>query len=157
MIDPTLKAEVFDFLQQSKVGVIGTVNAKGEPELATVTIVVDADFNVYFVTRRDTRKFLNLERDKHVGMVIGASPTAPTTVQIQGDAEFIQNFPNDAAEFLSRAINLAQSEYEPLEKITGSNFVIIKVKPTWLRWMTFAGKNRSVLSQEGYRQIISDS
>lgn len=154
MIEPALKAEVLTFMHESKVGVIGTVNAKCEPELATVNIAVDDDFNVYLITRRATRKFPNLERNKRVGMVIGASASAPTTVQMQGDAEFVQNFPNEVAALLSHEINLAETEADPLAKITGSSFIIIKVKPTWLRWMTFKSKDTSSPSEEGYQQII---
>ena len=65
------KQEVLKFLKEKELAVVSTVSAAGKPEAATVIYFIDDDFSFYFITRRNTRKFENLQLNNNVALVVG--------------------------------------------------------------------------------------
>ena len=74
------KQGALKFLKEKQLAVVSTVSAEGKPESATVLYFIDDDFNFYFITRRNTRKFGNLQStNNNVAIVVGTE-LAPVTV-----------------------------------------------------------------------------
>ncbi|HTK05440.1 MAG TPA: pyridoxamine 5'-phosphate oxidase family protein [Candidatus Eisenbacteria bacterium] len=141
------------FLKGQVIGVVSTVSQAGEPESATVFYWAnDIDkkrktFDLYFVTRRHTRKFQNLLFNKAVAFVIGTEFRS-STLQLQGEAELIESADGfkDLTRFVKGMIHQPKLAAiyagsflprNPFTKLEGENFAVIKVRPTWVRWMRF--------------------
>jgi general stress protein 26 len=159
------KKEAIRYLQSQILGVIATVSFDGMPEAATVYFWVnDVEkdvFNFYILTRRHTRKFQNLLRNKRVAMVVGTE-LAPSSIQVSGDAEIIDvdDHIGHMKELVSRlkkhpavAMLYAGSFFprNPFSKL-GDDFALLRVTPTWVRWMHFDKDTKNVV----YHQIIGD-
>lgn len=80
-----LRAETLEYMKSQTVAALATVNAAGKPGAALVHFVVDDQFQVWFVTRRHTRKFESLRDNANVAMVVGVAEKAKT-VQLTGRA-----------------------------------------------------------------------
>ena len=76
------KQEILKFLKEKELAVVSTVSAASKPESATVIYFIDDELNFYFVTRRNTRKFENLQLNNNVAIVVGTE-LMPVTVQIE--------------------------------------------------------------------------
>lgn len=149
--DEKVKKESMAFLKKRKLAVISTISAEGKPESATVLYFIDDDFNLFFVTRGDTRKAANIEQNKNVSLVIGTE-LGPSTMQISGIAEKVQEA-DKQKEFLTNLTKdtvLQALYYGPFLSLMGVNFSLYKVKITWARWLTLDLKGL----REVYYQII---
>ena len=74
-MEPTqeIKNEVTDFLKKNNTAVIATV-WEGEPYASTIHYVADEDFNIYFLSHRNTAKYLNVSSHQRAAIVVGAGP-----------------------------------------------------------------------------------
>jgi len=148
----SVQEELIRFLHSKLITVLSTVNADGNPESATVFYWVNdiegSDFNFYIITRRSSRKFLNLQGSPHVSMVVGTE-FAPETVQIKGEAQILEAA--DGIRNLTGLGKLIKAKYSlfrmyggdlfpknPFGAIKGVDFAIIKIRPTWVRWMRYS-------------------
>ncbi len=149
--DDKIKKESMAFLKKRKLAVISTVSLEGKPESATVLYFIDDDYNLYFVTRGDTRKAANIEQNKNVSLVIGTE-LGPSTMQMSGTAEKVQESEkqNEFLSNLTKDTVLQALYYGPFLSLMGVNFSLYKVKITWARWLTLDLKGL----REVYYQII---
>lgn len=150
-----VRRDALKFLQKHKVAVLATVSENGEPQAATVTCVVDDDFNLYFITRKGTRKFTNIVRDPKVALVIGTEENMPATVQMHGKAEILTDPLHYMIMFMDRQTNIEEAVWWPLLKRGDKDFAYIKVVPTWLRWLNMDVTGYPETAQEDYHEIIS--
>jgi nitroimidazol reductase NimA-like FMN-containing flavoprotein (pyridoxamine 5'-phosphate oxidase superfamily) len=82
-----IKKDVLEFLRENTTAVVAT-SFNDEPRASTVYYYVDDNFNFYFVTKRNTSKYLNIEMNPHVALVIGTGPEH-ITVQVHGEGKFV--------------------------------------------------------------------
>jgi len=75
--------KVHEFLKHHPMGVLSTVSEDGKPWGAAIYYVADEDFNFYFVTRVETSKYYNLDKNPVAAITIADSETQ-TTVQASG-------------------------------------------------------------------------
>lgn len=155
MVDSKVREEALKFMQQNKIAVVSTIGENNEPQAATVICLVDDSFNIYFATMTVSRKFKNIEKNGDVGIVIGTDPDLPLCVQAQGKTEIIKDMKDVMIQYFSKRINLMEGfptpEWMPLIKMKGTDFVVVKIKPYWLRWMNMDITNTG---KEMYYQII---
>ena len=160
------KKEAIRFLQSQLIAVVATLSRAGRPQAATVYFWVndvekgDA-FNFYFLTRRHSRKFENLLKNKEVSMVVGTE-FAPSTVQISGKAEIVdvENHLTHMSGLIARLKKhptiamLYAGAFFPKNpfKNLGGDYAFVKVTPTWVRWMRFDKTKMNVV----YHQIVGD-
>lgn len=150
-----IKKDVLAFLENSLLGVIATISPEGLPQAATVHMLADDDFNVYFVTQRSSRKFKNIMKQPKVALVIGAE-LDPRTVQIEGVAELLDIDLDELSDKIGRP-NIADI-YKgalptgpfPYFKVKKENTAIFKVTPNWVRYMEL---DRDI-DKNVYHQII---
>jgi len=79
------RQHLVEFLEHNKVGVLATTSKQGKPHAATVYITFDQDLNLYFVTRKETRKSRNLQSNNQIAIAI-YNAASQTTLQAEGTA-----------------------------------------------------------------------
>ena len=129
------RQKALNFLRSKVVTVIATVNQDGHPMAATVYFAVDDDFTFYFMTKVSTHKFLNLQNNQHVAMVVGTE-NIPTTVQIEGQAEKLEQMDKKLIAQDKVARNSLEGAYgPPLNKLPVDELAVFQVKPTFIKFM----------------------
>jgi len=93
---PNIQTKVHKFLSEHRLATLATVAETKVPNAAAIYYIVDKEFNIYFMTRIESRKFLNLEINPTVSMVI-TDETTMETVQLSGVAERIENPTEESA------------------------------------------------------------
>lgn len=146
-----LKRQALEFLKNKEIAVISTLSENNEPTTATILFSVDDDFNFYFITRRQTRKFKNLQKNKGVAIVVGTE-LEPGTIQMQGEAQLLEG--NETEKFFGEMSknkkDLLNLYSGPFLSISGIDFAIFKVKINWMRYLRLDLEEM----KEEYYQII---
>lgn len=84
------RENLLDFLKQNTVGVLATASNLGKPHAATVYVTFDQELNIYFVTRKETRKSRNLHDNTQAALAI-YNAASQTTLQAEGTAIEVTN------------------------------------------------------------------
>lgn len=150
-----IRQQALKFLQQHKTATISTVAPDGSPNGAIVTCIFDDDFNIYFATRRDSRKLQNILRDPRVAITVGGDPKAPSTMQMEGRAEVIEAPRHFRVSYLSQKINIADAHWQPLLKAHEVDFIFLKVIVDWARWLNLDAVGSPRVYNENFQEIIS--
>ena len=77
--------EVADFLAESRIAVMATINRDGTPQLTPNWYYYDG-MVLTFITAKERLKYLNLKRDNRMSVCIYAAPMASDYVVIKGRA-----------------------------------------------------------------------
>src|SRR5689334_21461025 len=117
-------------------GVISTIAPDNFPESASVNFLLDTDWTLYIITKKDSRKVQNLHQSPRIAFVVGTS-LLPNTVQIQGTAEIIEDANPDFGTLRQKMVDSKRLERDPIYDIYGNDYVILKIKIDWLRWLYF--------------------
>jgi len=83
------EADVYKFMSQFKLGVLGTISETNTPQSALVGIAITPGLEVIFDTVKSSRKYPNLIARPAASFVIGWA--GEQTVQYEGDAEELQS------------------------------------------------------------------
>jgi hypothetical protein len=121
-------------MRQEPYAVQASVTPHGTPQAAVIGIVVTDRFEVFFDALADSRKTVNLRRNRAVALVIG--PTAAgseRTVQLEGVADE----PTGAE--LVRLLELYLATFpDGLERQQRPGISYWRIRPTWLRYSDFS-------------------
>lgn len=142
-----LRQEVLKFLKEKTLAVLSTISPDNKPQSATIIYFIDDDFNFYFATRRNTRKFHNLGANGNVAIVVGSEP-APFTVQAEGVAESCGD--EEFVKMMDARPGINKLYFGPFLDMKGLDLVTFKVRINWLRWLSVDQET----GEEMYRQII---
>lgn len=148
-----VKAKALEFLKSQRVAVISTVAENGDPQSAVVTFLVDDEFNIFFVTRKKSRKFANIIRNPRVSVVVGFDPEQPSTIQMQGNARISESNRITTLLKFSQAL-ISREKWWPLLKVAGLDFVLMEVKIDWARWMDLDSSTHDENFKENYCELI---
>lgn len=152
--EKVLKEKALEFLKKQEIIVISTIAASGEPQSSVVNVVVDDEFNLYFATRESSRKFQNIAHDPRVSIVVGFDPKHLSTIQMQGIAEVSTKDRISIGMSLVEKTAREKNNWWPLVKMAGLDFVIIKVKINWMRWLDFDITLKTGDYKEYFHQVI---
>ncbi len=99
------ETELYDFMTQHKLGVLGTLSRAGTPQSALVGIAITPRLEIVFDTVKSSRKYANLKSAASCSFVIGWA--GEQTVQYEGRAEElkppeIREIPGDLLPSLAR-------------------------------------------------------
>lgn len=83
----TLQQEVREFLKNNNTAVIATV-WNGEPHASTIHFESDEDMNIYFLSHRNTSKYLNISSHQRAAIVIGTGPKH-ISIQARGIVDIV--------------------------------------------------------------------
>lgn len=133
------RADALAFLIRHKTGVLATTGSEFGIHASMVYYTADSDFNVYFLTLMDTRKFKALQAHPQVAFTV-ATPDVPQTLQIEGMAADITLDPDAAKkkEELLKVLNSNPWFYPPSSKLDPADSVLVWIRPTWVRWADYA-------------------
>lgn len=147
---PTIqsKQDLLGFLENHNLMSLATVDAEGNPQVSDVYFITDDDMNLYFCSRDELRKTLNISAKPHVAIVI-TSEDHQTTVQIHGTCQPAMNEPHTdllTEKFESKILSKA-SGYPPILQMKEGHFVMYKITPTWIRVGQFLEENDDKFTQ----------
>lgn len=136
-----LKEEVILFLKANRIAIISTISPENKPASAVVFYTIDNNFNFYFFTKDDSKKYTNLEKDNSVAVVV-YDEDHPRIVQAEGFATVETNHEviKKITATLLRQSALSSTWYDPpIAKMTGGNLAIVKIHTNYLRFGDFRG------------------
>ncbi len=148
-----VKEEALKFLKENKVGVFSTISSEGEPQSAAVFYIIDNDFNFYFATGRESRKFKNIEKNNKVSFVVGVGPDF-VTVQGWGTAE-VTNEKTLIFKLMAH-IGVDAVKAWPLFALPHMALVMVKVTPKFLRFLNLDVKKYPKTYREAFYKIIPE-
>ena len=147
------KGEVLAFLHKEKLAVLSTHASDGTIDASAIFYVIDENFDFYFTTKEETRKFQNLMANPNVSLTI-TDVEGLKTVQVKGAASVVTD-EKEVADRITGLINKHKVEgvpwAQPIAKLEAGQYAIIRVTPSWLRYGVF--KNE-VPKGEYFKQII---
>ncbi len=122
--------DLYAFLVECRLGVLGTVGPDGDPQSALVGIAVTESLEIIFDTVRTSRKYTNLIARPACSFVIGW--TGEQTVQYEGAAE----------ELTGSELDRCQRVYfrawpECRSHLSWPGIVYFVVRPRWVRYSDF--------------------
>ncbi len=133
------KKLILDFLRghTSRLGVVSTVSSKNTPESAFVYYSFDNDLNLYFMTRAESRKAINLRSNNHVSYVV-ASENPPQTLQVEGEVSWVDE-PEMQKVLFKDLVEFSAKNYfsAPIAQMPNSELIFLKISPNWMRFGNF--------------------
>jgi len=130
---------IFNFLKSHPIGVLATVDPNGDPHATTVYFSVDNEFKVSFVTKRDTKKFDNLQHNDRAMFVVFDAWTQ-AVVQVVGSVKDISDTPEAQVAFqdmLAAAIHTSESGVPPISKLYAGYYATFQIQPAQIRMAMF--------------------
>jgi pyridoxine/pyridoxamine 5'-phosphate oxidase len=124
------RAELFEFMSERRLGVVGSISLEGEPQSALVGIAVTEELEIIFDTLDTTRKYRNLVADRRACFVIGWE--GEQTVQYEGEAFLLKG---EELERYKR-IYFATWPDGPSRQIW-PGIAYFVVRPRWIRFSDF--------------------
>jgi uncharacterized protein YhbP (UPF0306 family) len=116
---------------KQNLGVIATAGTS--PEAAVVYFTYDEALNIYFTTRKDSRKYQNLAATPRAAFVVFNSALLKT-IQFEGTVRAIEN-PTEQAAHYAQLVDLATAHnpLPPIDQLGESEIMFLKFETTWAR------------------------
>jgi general stress protein 26 len=132
--------KVHQFLKHHPMGVLATADIHGSPWGAAIYFFADENFNIFFVTRADTRKYKNIEENARVVLTVVDEPTQ-TSVQIAGTVTKVP--PQDYMDVVFHKLEKIRPSHDaswtsPPTKIHKGNFMPLRILPTTLLYADYS-------------------
>ena len=127
------------FLSKNQVGVLATVDATGKPHAATIYFTFDQQFDIYFITKKDTQKSRNLQHNNRAAIAV-YDASSQATVQAEGtvvevaDAKQLEWIFNDIWHTASKT---SANSAPPQSQLLAGGYIVYKLAAPSLRMATF--------------------
>lgn len=119
-------------------GTISTVSEENKPESATVYFVYDQTLDIYFLTRKKSRKYKNIMHNPHVAFVVTCEHP-PKTIQLEGVASVVTD-PKEQMDHFNELVKRS-SERNPVppvaQLVDSGEMVFMKISTAWARFGKF--------------------
>jgi len=139
-VDITASREhLADFLSKNRVGLLATADSSGRPHAATIYITHDRQFDLYFITKKDTQKSRNLQSNNRAAIAI-YDADSQSTVQAEGtvvevtDPKQLEWIFNDIWRI---ALQVSPSSAPPQSQLSAGGYVAYRLIAPALRIATF--------------------
>jgi pyridoxine/pyridoxamine 5'-phosphate oxidase len=125
------KIDLYNFIAQSKLGVLGTIGPDGAPQSSLVGIAVTEDLEIVFDTVKSSRKYSNLITRPACSFAIGWA--GEQTVQFEGEAEELTN-----TERITKYQKVYFQAYpDGPARMSWPGITYFVVRPRWIRYSGF--------------------
>jgi hypothetical protein len=124
------EADLYNFIVQCKLGVLGTIGKASEPQSSLVGIAVTEDLEIVFDTVKSSRKYANLIARPACCLAIGWA--GETTVQYEGDAEELNGLELERCQKV-----YFQAFPDGPARLSWRGIVYFVVRPRWIRYSDF--------------------
>jgi len=134
------KQRMYDFLRANPVGVLSTVDPNGEPHGVVIYFTINREFDVFFLTRNETKKYDNLKRNDHLMLTV-FEPHNQTTVQIIGKAIEMtgsSEINGIAGGIFGISAKNNDAGLPPIAKLRAGSFVAFKIAPVQVRMAVYS-------------------
>ncbi len=134
-----IRRDAIAFLQKNTAGALATVGSDGSPHVRLVYYSCNDSFEIYFMTKRDSRKVEDIAGNPRAAFTI-SSQEVPQTLQIEGTASLV-DIPAEPDAVLNALFErLASNKHftAPITKMGDSELLLYKIAPLWIRWGDFA-------------------
>ena len=141
MVRSAIQEDALSFLKEGLTAVVATVGEEG-PRASVVYYDVDESFNIFFLTKTNTHKNIDIAFNPRMALVVGFGPEK-LSVQLQGDAHILlkKEKQEAVASMLSRytkkGIDVLPIEH--LADLRDKHTVVVKVKPRELTFLNMEG------------------
>lgn len=127
-----------DFISENPLGTVGTTDTAGRPWGAAVYLGCDDQFNLYFSTKRETRKHQNLSSNPQISAVFTAEEPK-ITVQVSGVATLVTQHDEAraAADALQHAKDKQTDWVPPLDMLDAGSYELYKITVNYARLSGF--------------------
>lgn len=124
---------ISDYIASQILGVVATVNEKGNPAAALIALTEVGNLELFFGTYNTSRKYKNIRNNPHVAIVFGNDVDEAITVQYEGIAEELSGTELEPYRELHIKKNPRSKKHasKPEQRW-------FKVKPTWIRYSNLA-------------------
>ena len=128
------RGDLLKFMISQKLGVLGSLSSRGEPQAALVGIAVTPDLEVIFDTVASSRKYSNLRANPAASFVIGLGDpgTGERTVQFEG----LARQPEGAELARYQQVYFAAWPDGP-QRLSWPGIAYFVVRPAWIRYSDY--------------------
>lgn len=133
------REHIKNFLYNHGVGVLATADKAGRPHAATIYITHDDQLNFYFVTKKETQKYRNLETTHQAAIAI-YDPASQATVQAEGKVEEVTSAEQTERVFYeiwNIALKTSDSGVLPVSKLKAGGYVVYRLSAPSVRLASF--------------------
>jgi pyridoxine/pyridoxamine 5'-phosphate oxidase len=125
------ETDLYTFIAQSKLGVLGTIGESGTPQSSLVGIAVTEDLEIVFDTVKSSRKYRNLVARPACSFAIGWA--GERTVQFEGEAQEL---------IVTELLKTYQKVYfqawpDGPARMSWPGITYFVVRPRWIRYSDF--------------------
>ena len=129
------------FLKSEKLGTLSTVTEEGKPDGAAIYYVVKNDWEIHFLTKKNTGKYKNILQNEDVVLTVTNLETQET-VKIRGKAVPISNPATIVMDIItalahSKGMVLNLDKVVPIIKRDGGEIVAVKIIPEEIRMSVY--------------------
>lgn len=120
-------------------GVLSTVSKNNKPWGSAIYFYADEDFNFFFVTRAETLKYKNIEKNPQVSLTVADHDTQ-TTIQVAGT---ISRAPvKDTVDIVFKKLASIKPKgninwVPPIIKVHEGDWMILQLTPTHMQFANF--------------------
>lgn len=130
---------ILNFLETHGMAVLSSVNAKGLPDAAPIYFIIKDNFDIFFITSTQTKKYVNLSAQKHIILTITDEKTKETA-QVTGKVVEEKELLNEIFALLKERLSKEDpSPVIPLMENSGQK-TVFKIMPTEIQMRRY-GKN----------------
>ena len=129
------KPRITEFLKHNQIAVLATVGSDNRPHTAVIYFYIDADLNIYFITKEKTAKYKNIIENPEVALSV-YEPSSQTTVQASGRADIVTDMTRVNEIFrhvLAVTKSTSESSIPPISKIEGGEYKCFCIRPRTIR------------------------
>lgn len=144
-ITAKIPKRILDFLLKNKYCTVATVTPEGLPDAAFVYYVVRNNFDLFFITQKNTDKYKNLQFNDNVTALV-VDPASRTVAKLKGHASLVED--NEAAVAAVREFSLKMNENEishfnvlPILERNNGPLAMVRISPVSIR-MTVYGDEK---------------
>ena len=148
-----IKQKALEFLRERNTMVVSTVSDSGEPQASTVYFMADDNFNIYFLTFKESRKCENLKSNGKIAFVVGTGPEV-VTIQGGGNAEFLDEKEAQVFYELIEKVSFKSPWQWPVTLLAKEGFCTFKIKPIWMVWLNLHKEQYPDIASEEFYKII---
>jgi uncharacterized pyridoxamine 5'-phosphate oxidase family protein len=152
-----IKSDALVFLRENITAVVATT-FNNEPRASTVYYYVDDAFNFYFVTKRNTSKYMNINLNPRAAIVVG---TGPDHISIQGHGKVELIFEDEMrGNILDKFSKLRATEHiknwpiEDVYNFKDRDKVVFKINTEGLLYMNLDSVLHADFITDEYMKIV---
>lgn len=134
------KQRMYVFLRDNPTAVLSSVNVDGDPHGTVIYFAIDKDFTISFITRKQTKKYDNLQYNNRIMLTV-FEPDTQTIVQVVGVATEIKDSYEViaiASTVLAASLKTNPGGTPPLAKLNAGPYVAFKVALVQVRMAIYS-------------------